>query len=276
MSKQKEVVTMLSPVGRLVQGSLYEAQTKDIEGKQLIDKDGHPRNRYYFALAIKKGSEKHWNETEWGKKVWQVGEENAPTGVVKRADFAWKIEDGDSDTPNMNDKRNCDNEGFPGHWILKFNTFIAPQIVNEFAEPLTQEGFIQAGYYIQVYFSVSYNNPAKKANVKNGIFLNPEIVSFQAYGEVIKQFFRPDPKTIGFGGELPAGASATPVSQLPEASTALKTKAEPYPQILDPKNVSEPPADKKVMIDGHVYELDVLLKKGWTEKALADAGHSFV
>ena len=286
MSKQKkEIVHLLSPVGRLVQGSVYVPQTKDMDGNLLVDDDGNPQPKYYFALAIKKGVEKHWNQTEWGKRIWQIGEENASISAVKRPDFAWKIHDGDNNTPNRNERRLCDYEGFPGNWIVRFNTIIAPELVNEHAELLRQDNFIQMGYFIQVYFSISYNNPLRKPNIKNGVYLNPEIVSFQAYGEPIQQFFRPDPKTVGFGGQpLPEGASATPISQLHETALAQNEAPEPYRKILDPENVTqsdEPPAPpappapavRRVTLDDKTWDLDAMLAKGWTEKALLDAGY---
>lgn len=57
------------PVGRMVMGSLYNPQTTNAEGAPLTGKDGQSRVEYFFALAIPKGSERHWNETDWGKRI---------------------------------------------------------------------------------------------------------------------------------------------------------------------------------------------------------------
>lgn len=286
--KKFEPLKLLSPIGRLVQGSLYDPITTDLDNKPIKyktgKKTGQDAARYYFAVAIKKGKEKSWKMTEWGKKIADLAEREAAPGATERSDFAWKIEDGDDDEPNQNHRRNCDLEGYPGNWVIKFSTFIAPQIVNAKAEQLTQEGFIKTGYFVQVYFSVVYNNPAHKTTVKNGLFLNPEIVSFQAYGEEITQFHRPDPKAVGFGGQLPAGASLTPISQLGEPGQEFPVVED---SILDPdvfeEDAQEPPAppappsiERKVSKGGHTWDLSSMIKKGWTEDALASAGYTFI
>ena len=60
-----EAVNILTPPGRLVQGSLYKGSTQDAEGNPLIVKTGpnagQSRVDYFFAVAIPKGSETHWN-----------------------------------------------------------------------------------------------------------------------------------------------------------------------------------------------------------------------
>ena len=41
-----------TPVGRIVAGNLYTPNTKNAEGKPLVDKAGNPRNEFFFAVAI--------------------------------------------------------------------------------------------------------------------------------------------------------------------------------------------------------------------------------
>lgn len=281
--KKNETINLLTPICRLVQGSLYDRITQDIDGnpfKIKTGKDvGKERGKYYFGVAIKKGEEKHWNETAWGKQLWDFVISQSSAAIVSKKDFSWKIEDGDSEEPNRNERRNCDRDGFPGNWIIKFSTFIAPQLVNEKCDQITQDHFIQLGYFVQVYFSAMYNNPANKPNIRNGVFLNPEIVSFQAYGEVLTQYVRPDPKSIGFGGKLPKGASQVPISQLDNGTDE---------EILDPvvfgeesePDVPKPPSSpsrsvRKASKGGHTWELDVLINNGWTEADLVNAGYIF-
>ena len=102
-------VTITSPVGRYVQGSLYEPDTTDDDGNLLVFKKGadagKPRISFFFALAIPKNpGETHWNQTDWGKQIFAVGHAAHPA-VAQSPTFAWKIEDGDSVIPNTKARR---------------------------------------------------------------------------------------------------------------------------------------------------------------------------
>ena len=46
-----DAVNILTPVGRMVQGSPFEEQTTDMKGKQLTNAQGQPRSEYFFAIA---------------------------------------------------------------------------------------------------------------------------------------------------------------------------------------------------------------------------------
>ena len=127
-------VNITSPVGRIVMGSLYDPSTTDAEGKPLVVKTGpnagQPRVNYFFALAIPKGAEPHWAHTPWGQQIWNVGNQAFPNAAQSPA-FAWKIEDGDSQIPNKKGRKPCDNEGWRGHWILKFSGGFAPKVYQQ-------------------------------------------------------------------------------------------------------------------------------------------------
>ena len=96
-----DVIT--TPVGRLVEGSLYKGNDRDADGNPLIYKSGknagQSRVDFYFAVAIPKGSETHWNQTEWGQVVENVAKAAFPK-TYQRHDFSWKITDGDSTVVN--------------------------------------------------------------------------------------------------------------------------------------------------------------------------------
>lgn len=292
-------IELLTPVGRLVQGSLYTGSTTDAENRPLVYKTGaqagQPRVNFWFSLAIAKGAEQHWNQTEWGVKIWNVGHAGFPNGAANSPHFAWKIVDGDSAIPNMQGNRPCDNEGFKGHWILKFSTSIAPSIHNENGTiQLTEPNAVQPGDYIQVYAYVEDN----KSTQQPGIYLNPSMVARSGYGERI--IVGADPKSVGFGGSpLPAGASTTPLASFapPVAPVALPVMAPaaipvpmpstptpvamaapaptpvvapaPYPQILTPQS----PAVAKIMTEkaaGVPYEQ--YIASGWTDAMLIEQG----
>lgn len=217
-----------TPVGRVVQGSLYRANDKDADGNPLKVKKGanagQDRVEFYFAIAIPKlPGHTHWSQTEWGAEIWRVGHTAFP-GIAQRPDFSWKVEDGDSTLPNKKNKRPCDSEGFPGNWILKFKSGMAPIIYQ--ADPthpqgwaqVMQEGFLKLGYYVQVQGNVDSN----KSDQQPGVFLNHQTVAFRAYGQEIQ--VGPSVAEAGFGAApLPAGASAVPLASANPMPAAVPT-----------------------------------------------------
>jgi hypothetical protein len=275
--------TILFPIGRLVMGSLYKAQDKDrVTGKPFIDDSGKPYVKHYIALAIPKGSEQHWNQTEWGKKIYDVAVKGFPNGQANSPLFSWKIVDGDSNVPNGNGRKPCDSEGHKGHWIVNFsNRFASPILCDEKGALLLKpEEFIKPGDYIQVFGNMKDNGNQQKP----GVYLNHTHVAFIGFGERIT-VSSIDPTTIGFGGALPAGASKTPISSgfnsvtqvlsapyqppvvqtLSHAPVPVPAAAPPaYPNILKPKIMTD-------LANGATYE--AFIQQGWTDEALIQHGY---
>ena len=217
-------VNITSPVGRIVMGSLYDPSTTDAEGKPLVVKTGpnagQPRVNYFFALAIPKGAEPHWAHTPWGQQIWNVGNQAFPNAAQSPA-FAWKIEDGDSQIPNKKGRKPVDNEGWRGHWILKFSGGFAPKVYQQEGAgyvQVMQKDFCKPGYFVEVAFSVDGNGSQSQP----GVYINHSMVCFRAYGPEIS--FGPDVASAGFGqSALPAGASMTPPAgaiPMPQAPAA--------------------------------------------------------
>ena len=203
-------VNITSPVGRLVAGSLYDAQDKDAEGKPLVIKNGpnagQQRVDFFFAVAIPKESgHTHWAQTDWGAKIWAQGHAEFPQ-AAQSPDFSWKIVDGDSQVANKNGKRPCDREGYRGCWVIHLSSGFAPKIYNrDGTAPINDPGAVKLGYYIQANFNVAGNGSRSNP----GVYLNHSMVALSAYGEEI--FVGPDVSQAGFGAAaLPAGAMATP------------------------------------------------------------------
>ena len=284
-------VDLLTPVGRLVQGSLYSGATTDAENRPLVYKTGpnmgQPRVNFWFSVAIQKKGEQHWNQTEWGQKIWNVGHAGFPQGQANGSSFAWKIINGDSQDPNTQGNKPCDNEGFPGHWILKFSGSFAPSLYNENGTlPLTEPNAIQLGDYVQVYGYVEDN----KSTQQPGVYLNHSMIARAGYGTRI--IAGADPKAVGFGGSpLPVGASTTPIASFappiasavapvmapaavaaPIAPAAVPSPIAPppaYPQILTPPA----PVVAKILTEkanGATYEQ--LISVGWTDDLLVQQG----
>lgn len=208
---------LTTPVGRIVMGSLYKANTTDAEGKPLVVKNGpnagQPRVDFFFALAIPKQGEQSWAQTTWGQTIFGVGRAAFPQ-ACQSPTFAWKIEDGDSQIPNKRGKKPCDNEGWRGCWILKFSGGYAPKVFRQDGSgyvQVTEADYVKPGYYVEVACSVDGNGSQSQP----GIYLNHSMVCFRAYGPEI--VFGPNVEEAGFGqAPLPAGASMTPpASSLP-------------------------------------------------------------
>ena len=237
-------VDFLTPVGRLVSGDCFEAQTLDSEGKPLVIKSGpnagQPTQRYFLAIAIPK-TDATFNEL-YGKMM-QVAKQGSPrlfndAGECILPTFAWKYEDGDSQVPNMKGTRNCDREGYPGHWIVKMQSSFAPKCYTAGgASVITDPEAIKRGYFIRVYGNVVDNASQQKP----GIILNPNMVELVAYGEVLSS--GPDGATI-FGGapaaSLPPGASATPLAPTTTIAQPSPVATAPAPAISTPNPVSAP------------------------------------
>jgi len=226
-------VNITSPVGRIVQGSLYEPSRTDQQGNPLVTKTGanagQPRVDYWFKLAIPKGTEQHWAQTPWGQQIWNVGNQAFPN-YAQTPRFSWKIEDGDDATPNPERKgrKNCDTEGFKGHWIIRFSGGFAPKVYQQEGAgyvQVMQKDFCKPGYFVEVAMTVDSNGNDSKP----GVYLNHSMVCFRAYGQEIQ--FGPDVSSAGFGqSALPAGASMTPPAG-----------AIPMPQALAPVGYTPPP-----------------------------------
>lgn len=211
MAMQK--TELLTPVGRLVMGSLYKPQDKDAEGKPLVIKSGpnagQPRVDYFFALAIPKGAEKHWAETEWGAKIYATGHAAFPNGAASAPTFAWKIVDGDSQVPNRKGIKPASREGYPGHWVVSFGGGFAPRICNaDGSQLIVEPDAVKCGYFVQVFGSVSGNGSPNQP----GVFVNHSAISLQGYGAEISSGM--DTAAVGFGkGAAPVGMTAAPIGQ---------------------------------------------------------------
>lgn len=277
---------LLTPVGRLVQGSLYEPQTTDAENKPLTIKTGlqagQPRVEYFFSLAIPKGGEGYWAETTWGQKIWAEGHAAFPNGPANSPTFAWKITDGDSQIPNRAGKKPCDREGYPGHWVLKMTSGYAPSIVNEDGSShILEKDHVKLGDYIQVAGTISDNGSQQQP----GIFLNHSCIAFVRYGKRIATGI--DPRSIGFGKDtvIPAAGSLTPISQgfTPPTTVATAPLIHMAQNIVPPGitthipaphfGILNPPAPPRVMLppsNGATY--DQMIAIGWDDQRLIQYG----
>ena len=274
----------VTPVGRLVQGSLYEPNTTDADGKPLIIKTGldagKPRIDYYVGIAIPKGAEQDWKLTSWGQIIAAVGYAAFPA-QSQYPGFAWKIIDGDSQVPNKKGRKPCDKEGFPGHWVINLSGGFAPKITNADGSAFINDvGAVKLGYYVQTHVMVRGNTGPNP-----GVYLNFDYVALAGYGPEI--IVGADPATLGFGqnAQLPVGASPvplaaasfTPINPAPTFVPPITPQTAPLvpppnPAILVVPPIPAPTLARAMSAKAGGASYDSLIAIGWTDALLAQHG----
>lgn len=272
---KKSSLSLVTPVARMLQGSLYVPFTKDAQGNPLVyksgSKKGEPRVNYYFSAGIAKNpGESSWKDTAWGKEIFKFASEISPSNFSS-SKFSWKITDGDSDVPNDRGVKPRNREGFAGNWVLNFSNGFAPVITDATgSNQIKEENFLNPGDYMQIHVIVVGNS----SQLNPGIILNPRHVAFRAYGKKI--VYAQDPKELGFGqAALPVGASLTPITEQinfnnfnpVEISESNLEEIPAYPQILD----APAPAVHK-MTEKAQGTYDQYVSKNWTDAQLIQHG----
>ena len=159
----------LTPVGRLVQGNPFEAQTKNMTGQPLVTKSGQPTQRYFIAVAFPKADQAF---LALYQKIAEVARGSFPhlfnaQGQCTHPRFSWKVMDGDG--VDENGKSNATKEGFAGCWILKFQSSFAPRCFYagkyQPHEQIQDPKAIPRGYYVRVAGSMEGNDDPNKPGV---------------------------------------------------------------------------------------------------------------
>lgn len=210
---------MATPVGRIVQGDCYNPNTENMEGQPLVYKTGanagQPRVEYFLGLAIEKN---HPGFPEFWGKLAQLGRTGFPQffdgqGNCTHPGFSWKMIDGDGrDTTG---KPWSEREGFAGHWVFRFTSGYAPQLLQmqngtPVAIPETAGKAIKRGYFAQVVFKAEPNGNQQKP----GLYMNLQAVVLAGYGQEISggvdvaAALRTAPQAPS--SYVPAGMSLTP------------------------------------------------------------------
>lgn len=199
------------PLARIVQGDLYNPDDTDIDGKKRVYEAGHakagqPKWTYFFAIAIPKTRAAWWEEP-WGAQLLQLGQQAWPQGQWQQPTFAWKIQDGDSTTPNRKGRVNARTEGMPGCWIVNLSSSIAPkvwEVANGGFVALPQKDLVKCGYYVEVNANCSSNERASNP----GIYINHEHVVYRGGGPSDVISVSTPVSSLGFGtAALPAGVA---------------------------------------------------------------------
>jgi hypothetical protein len=256
-------------------------QQKDDAGKLKVREDGSPQMVTFIAIALPKEGTTHWNQTAWGRTIYNQGVADWPRGEHARPDFAWKVEDGDSQIPNKRGKKNADREGYPGHWIIKLQTGLGIKCyhVGKY-DPLAQiqdAKAIKPGDYCRVAFTVRGNAPSQSP----GVYLNPSLFELSRVGqEIVLDTGMSAGEAFG-GAAIPGyitGAPAaqgvpdtTPAQVAPNAAPAAQVvpahdflHAAPPPQQA-PVVAAPPPQEVKYSLGGVAYTAAQLAASGWSD-----------
>lgn len=288
-----ERIEFLTPVGRIVAGDVWEPRTEDFQGNQLTIKSGpnagQPRQEYYIGLAIPKN---HPEFPALYAKIVQAARAGFPNlfdaaGNCMRADFAFKIIDGDSTVLNRNNNRPCDKEGYPGHWVLNMSTSLGIKAYDSQNKQIPAESkSIKCGDYVRVFGSVAPNGNAQNP----GVFLNPTMLQFSHQGDAIstgisaEQAFGSAPMPAAPAGAIttpapalaamPTGNVAAPAATVtvPATSTPIQpsvaapavANVQPAPDFLNPAPAA-PAVEEKFLIQGAVYTRAQLHASGWND-----------
>lgn len=253
-----DALQLLLPPGRIIMGDVYKGSDKDSKGQPRLVKSGANKGQqitqFFLGVAIPKNpGEQAWWQTAWGQQIMAVGQQGFPNFFNNPA-FAWKIEDGDSTIPNKSNRRMCDNEGAPGHWVLKFSSQFAPPVYQQPSpgvfERVDAPGLIKTGWWVQVNASVKSNGSSESP----GIYLNQQMVLFVKQDKEISS--GPDAATafagaavaslpgvaaMPFAGAAPQAAMPGPAMQpamgmpgpaLPAAAAPQPTMVAPHPGFL--------------------------------------------
>ena len=272
---------ILTPTGRMVQGHPMDLRpVTDKQGVQKINRLGDKQVQCFVAVAIVKGPEQHWNQTEWGAKIWAAGQAAWPNGEWQAKTFAWKITDGDSREPNKKGRLPCDYEGFPGHWVISASNGFAPDCFgpghNNYTVQCMRKETFKTGDYVRLVMSVKGNDSTDSP----GVYVNMNGCELIQAGVAIQSSSFDAQGTFGSAAAvLPDGAQVDP--NMPAATahgvtqpTAVAAQsasvsmpvpdAQPAPQLPGPDVVPD-----LVTINGQQYDVVALRASGkWTEEQI--------
>lgn len=284
-------MTEFTIMGRIVggEGPYKTRPSTDNAGKPKMRADGTPQVSSYVPIAIPKSDPNAQAMVNW---LGELAKQAWPNGEYQRPDFANKIEDGDSAIPNKKGKKNCDREGWPGHWIIKFGSGYAPRViywdtVKGWTESLG--GHVKVGDFVTVIGDCVTNAPSQSP----GMYMNCKTVAFEREGPEIKPDAPDYLATLGArgpggapaGNVPPAPAAAhpaqPPAGSPPPAPTASPTSgAPPYTGYMPagatppapPAPAAAPPPAGPQMTAAATTTYDAYRAAGWTDDQLRASG----
>lgn len=260
---------ILTPIGRIVSGSVHEGNAQTWDGKpRPVKADGTPDIRWFIGLAIPK-TDPAWvavhamivRAAQAGSPC-MVGPDGQATGP-----FSWKITDGDSTVANQKGNRPCDQEGNPGHWILGLNTSFPISCWNK-AGVVIPASAIQRGFYVVASVSAAPNNASGN---QAGVYVNIHGLELQSEGAIIQS----GPSHADLFGSSPTTAppSAPPMAAYTQPPIpAAAPPPDPGFVAAAPASEPQPPAGFR-MDRGCAHSYAAMIGNGWTDGTLKANGH---
>lgn len=273
-----------SPVGRLVQGSVDEPQTKDAQGNPRVIKTGpnagQPNPQYFIAVAFPKADPQGEFAAFWQVLLAQAAADfpnlfpQGPAGACVHPNFSFKYIDGDG--RDQNGKPNAEKEGFAGHHVIRFASSYPPRCFHagRYAahEQIQEKGAIKRGYFVRVNGSVEGNGNAQRP----GLYVNLDMVELSAYGPEIVS--GPDASPAP-AAPAPYAGFIPPTGGAPAASPGVPAAMPATSPIASPTSAPPPPAapaapapgpQLTAAANGATYEQ--LIANGWTDETLRQHG----
>lgn len=225
-----EYLHLVTPVGRLVRGSLTERAKTDYDGNTYPEGEG----RFELGFAIRKDDPA---TGEFLGKLYQKAAADAPN-LKQKIDAEWqsgftmgafrfKVRDGDK--PNQKGQV---NQNTVGHYVLNLSTQLPVKftytdqyglkltdVMGQAIPPRTEisPDKIKIGDYAHIAVSVKYNG---KTDHTAGIYLSQSAVMLAGYGEAISGGLSLDEAFANVPvGQLPGGASVASAAPAPAGMT---------------------------------------------------------
>lgn len=262
----------LTPVGRLVQGDPFEAQTKNQQGQPLVTLSGQPTQKYFIAVAFPKNDPAFPALHQKLKDVARSGWPNLfdAAGNCTHPRFSWKLVDGDG--VDDNGKSNASKPCFAGHWVVKFASSFAPRCfhVGHYAphEQIQDPKAIQRGYMVRVSGTIEPNTNINKP----GIYVNLNMVELSLARPDLIITTGPDAAAV-FGSpqhQPPASVGAAPAMPIfPPSTVATAAPSPSNPAFLMP--VPPPAHTMTPKAAGGTYEQ--FIAQGWTDQQMRAEGY---
>lgn len=214
----QEAIKAITPVGRIVWGSVYDRQTEDYDGNKYNPGEGP----FQFGLAILKTDPNVGNLLMAIYNQAKAGYQNNPQ-IGQRIDNEWqsgftmglfrfKVKDGDQ--PNS---KGVVNPNAKGHWVFAFQTTLplkCGNTMNAEIDPKT----VKTGYFVDIAMTCKIND---KVDGTAGVYLNPQVVRLIAFGDEITGGPSVEEAFAGYAAptNLPPGASLTPKAPASDPGT---------------------------------------------------------